>query len=493
MEGTFSMNDGFRSNRRKMPSAVSDYAQDKIFDQISTIFSQIQGRISHDVLNRALGIAQKLDRAKDYSREIEALKKAIEINHPYLQFFDILAKKNPQCRKKLIRNFLINAAFNGNKKRKDFSFTHNTPRPFFFVISPSMKCNLHCVGCYAGNYRRDEGLSYQVIDRILNDAKTMGIYFITVSGGEPFYREDILDLFAEHDDMYFQVFTNGTLIDAELAEKIGRIGNIAPVISCEGFEGETDHRRGNGTFRKICLAMDNLREAGVIFGFSTVPASYNYATLLKDAYYEFLVKKGVLFGWLFQYIPIGSRPDPGLMLTPEQRVTLHDRVKEARNRLPLFIADFWNDGPYVDGCLAAGRSSRGYFHINSNGDIEPCVFVHFAAGNIKDIYKEGGSLWDGLNSAFFKEIRAGQPWNDNHQMPCMIIDNPHCLRNVVRKTRPYPTHEGAESIIRYPALVKHLDQYSEKLADLLRERDSLCRPIEASQCELPEEAQASSH
>jgi len=493
LEDGFNMNDGFRSNRKKGTSAISDYAQDKVFDQIGTIFSQIQGRISHEALNRALAIAQKLDRAKDYCHEIEALKKAIDSNHPYLQFFDLLKKRNLQCRKKLIRNFLINAVFHGNKKRKDFSFTHNTPRPFFFVISPSMKCNLHCVGCYAGKYQKDEGLSYHVVDRILNDAKTMGIYFITVSGGEPFYREDILDLFADHDDIYFQVFTNGTLIDAEMAERISRIGNIAPVISCEGFEGETDHRRGNGTFRKICLAMDNLREEGVIFGFSTVPASYNYATLLKDEYYEFLVDKGALFGWLFQYIPIGSRPDQGLMLTPEQRVTLHDRVKEVRNRLPLFIADFWNDGPYVDGCLAGARSSRGYFHINSNGDIEPCVFVHFAVDNIKDIYEKGGHLWDGLNSPFFREIRTGQPWNDNHQMPCMIIDNPHCLRNVVRKTRPYPTHEGAESIITYPAFVRHLDQYSEKLKCLLNERASLCRRIETLHPEPLIGIQASSH
>ena len=70
-----------------------------------------------------------------------------------------------------------------------------------------------------------------------------------------------------------------------------------------------------------------------------------------------------------------------------------------------------------------------------------------------------------------KEIRAGQPWNKNHQMPCMVIDNPRCLRNVVKKTHPYPTHEGAESIIENPLLVNHLNNYSESLGAILRERD----------------------
>jgi MoaA/NifB/PqqE/SkfB family radical SAM enzyme len=454
-------------------NVVADHAQDAIINQATNILLGIQGKVSKKGWTKLLKLADSLDKDGIYAPAINAVRGAFENNHPYLQFLEILAKKSPQCRKKLLSDFLLNAVFRGNRKRMEFARQNNTSQPFFFVISPSMRCNLHCLGCYAGNYPQKDKLSYDVIDQTLKDAKTMGIYFVTVSGGEPFFRDDILDLFASHNDIYFQVFTNGTLIDSTLARKIARLGNIVPVISCEGFEEETDHRRGKGTFQKICLAMDNLKKAGVIFGFSTVPASYNYSALLKEEYYKFLVDKGMLFGWLFQYIPIGFRPDPNLMLTPEQRVTLHDRVKVMRSKYPLFVADFWNDGPYVNGCLAGGRTEQGYFHINSNGDIEPCVFAQFAVDNIKDIYERGGHLWDALNSDFFKEIRAGQPWNKYHQMPCMVIDNPQCLRNVVNKTHPYPTHEGAESIIQDPVLVNHLDNYSKRLGSILKERDLL--------------------
>jgi MoaA/NifB/PqqE/SkfB family radical SAM enzyme len=154
-----------------------------------------------------------------------------------------------------------------------------------------MRCNLHCLGCYAGNYPQKDKLSYETIDQILKDAKTMGIYMVTVSGGEPFFREDLLDLFASHNDIYFQVFTNGTLIDTTLAKKISQLGNIAPVISCEGFEEETDHRRGRGTFKKICQAMDNLKEAGVIFGFSTVPALITTQLCLRKNITDFLLRR----------------------------------------------------------------------------------------------------------------------------------------------------------------------------------------------------------
>ena len=49
----------------------------------------------------------------------------------------------------------------------------------------------------------------------------------------------------------------------------------------------------------------------------------------------------------------------------------------------------------------------------------------------------------------------------------MVIDNPHCLRDVVKKTHPYPTHEGAEFIIENSALVDHLDNYSKGLVSSL--------------------------
>ena len=59
---------------------------------------------------------------------------------------------------------------------------------------------------------------------------------MTISGGEPFLRPDLLDLFEKYDDMYFQVFTNGTLIDDRLADRLAAMGHVFPSISVEGFE-----------------------------------------------------------------------------------------------------------------------------------------------------------------------------------------------------------------------------------------------------------------
>jgi len=66
-----------------------------------------------------------------------------------------------------------------------------------------------------------------------------------------------------------------------------------------------------------------------------------------------------------------------------------------------------------------------------------------------------------------REIRAHQPWCENPLCPCMIIDNPHCLRNLVRRQRPTPTHEGAECILN--ELAPFLDDYGQRYRRLARD------------------------
>jgi len=419
---------------------------------------------------KILDLAEKLDVTGEYKPHITGLRRIFSEGHPSLQFIKILKRKAPACRDKFLINFFIRATLRGLGKRRRFTQKYQVDyQPFFFVISPTMRCNLRCLGCYAGQYKKSNDLPLAVLDKIFSEAQEMGMYFITISGGEPFLRNDLFQLYQKHQRVYFQVYTNGSLIDKKLARKIAQLGNIVPVISIEGLEKETDQRRGKGAFKKVSQAFDNLAEAGVIFGFSAMPTKYNFNCLAGDNFYKFLIKKGCLFGWFFQYIPIGKDIDLDLMITPEQRLSLYEKVKAVRNQDPIFIADFWNDGKYIEGCIAAARNPRGYFHINSKGDIEPCVFVHFAQDNIIEIYKRGGHLWDGLDSNFFKAIRAGQPWNKDHRMPCMIVDNPHCLRKVVFKTKPQPTHLGAASIVKDSKITQHLDNYSQTLCHLCRQ------------------------
>jgi len=237
-----------------------------------------------------------------------------------------------------------------------------------------MRCNLRCIGCYAGDYSKKDDLPFEYVDKIITEAKEMGTYFYVITGGEAFVRDDMLDIYKKHNDAAFMVYTNGTFIDRDMAFKLQELGNVAPAISVEGFKKETDERRGKGVWEKVIQAMDNCKEARLVYGFSITPTKYNTEIVYSDKLMKLLTEeKGCAFGWYFTYIPIGRKPDVSLMQTPEQRLYGWRRVNYLRSKYPVFIGDFWNDGMHVNGCIAGGRQ---YLHINVKGDYEPCVFTH---------------------------------------------------------------------------------------------------------------------
>lgn len=118
-----------------------------------------------------------------------------------------------------------------------------------------------------------------------------------------------------------------------------------------------------------------------------------------------------------------------LLPTPEQRIYMKDRIRQIRSLTTgqgLFTFDFQNDGEFVGGCIAGGRN---YFHINANGDAEPCVFIHYSGANIRT-----NTLLEILNQPLFMAYRKNQPFNKNHLRPCPMLENPEILQKMVKET-----------------------------------------------------------
>lgn len=371
--------------------------------------------------------------------------------------FDRLKKASPECRRGTLTSFFINAEIMGFLKSRSCKKKYGITAPFTILISPTMRCNLKCIGCYAAKYSKKEDLEFDVINRVIREANELGCYVISVLGGEPFIRKDIFDIFKRNKETYFQVFTNATLIDEKLADEIAKIGRVYPCISIDGLEEYTDIRRGKGTFKKIEKTMNLFKERGIIFGYSTMVTRENNEDVVSDEFIDFLVDKNCFMGWYFAYMPVGKNPDLSLMPTPEQRLYRLKRINAIRDKKNIIISDFWNDAPLVEGCIAAGKQ---FLHINNNGDVEPCIFVHFAVDNIK-----GKSLIDALFSPFFKEIRKRQPYNENFLMPCMVIDNPNVLREVVKESGAKPTHPEARLILE-DGMTVPIDEYASKFAHI---------------------------
>ena len=368
----------------------------------------------------------------------------------------LLQNVDSNVRKNYIAKTMVGLFYRDPEVSFKLMETEGVSAPNLVVISPTMRCNLDCVGCYAGNYTKADDLDLEIMDRVITEAKELGIRFFVITGGEPFVYRPLLGMFEKHSDVSFQVYTNGTLIDEMLAERLVELGNVAPAISIEGFRKETDARRGDGTYDRVLRAMDNLREKGAVFAFSATASRLNIGTITSDEFADLMIEKGAAYGYYFSYVPIGKSPDLTYMPTAQERNRLRQGVSRIRTEKPILVADFWNDGYLTGGCQAAGRK---YVHINNHGDVEPCVFCHFATDNVKD-----ASLLDALRSPFFESIRARQPFGHNLLRPCPLIDHPEVLRHAVEKHGAYATHDGAESLVT--DLSEGLDRYAKDLEEV---------------------------
>lgn len=377
----------------------------------------------------------KLDREEKYvANQARVVRDAMsdKDNNWYRLVESMYTDIDDGVRKRLFENFLINASFLGRKRQDKVRDKHGCNIPWAILLDPTSACNLHCIGCWASEYGNKLNLSFEEMDSIVTQGKEIGVFFYIFSGGEPLVRkDDIIRLCEKHPNCAFLSFTNGTLIDEKFADEMLRVKNFVPAISVEGFEAETDARRGAGTYRAVTRAMEILKAKKLPFGISCCYTSQNVETIGSEEYFDDMIEKGAKFAWLFTYMPVGNDAVPELLVSAEQRKFMYNQVRSFRQTKPIFTMDFWNDGEYAGGCVAGGRR---YLHINANGDVEPCAFIHYSNCNIRDT-----SLLDALKSPLFMQYHDNQPFNDNHLRPCPLLDNHGRLAEMVERSKAYST------------------------------------------------------
>ncbi len=332
--------------------------------------------------------------------------------------------------KQMFLSFGIDAGLYGTKTVRANREKYKCNIPFNILFDPTSACNLNCKGCWAAEYGHKQNLSLDEMQSIVSQGKELGCHFYWLTGGEPLIKKkEVLKICEDNKDCIFLIFTNATLVDQEFCEKINQLGNVTLALSLEGNEESNDWRRGEGAYQTTLKAMDLLKSNKCLFGISVCYTRKNLDTVTSDEFIDFVISKGVKYMLNFNYMPVGHGADKELIPTPEQRKELYFWNKKMRNGKsgkPIFIMDFQNDGEYVGGCIAGGRN---YFHINSAGDIEPCVFIHFSDSNIRT-----HTLLEALQRPLFMTYYKNQPFNDNHLRPCPMLENPERLREIIRET-----------------------------------------------------------
>lgn len=415
----------------------------------------------------AKAVAGRMYPKATFEKPIEIISDKNNIWHDYL--FNGIRDIDEEAFTRAVLTFGIDAGYIGTSTLRQKREELHCNIPWVILLDPTSACNLKCKGCWAAEYGYKSNLTLDEMRKLITEAKALGTHFFMFTGGEPLVRKDnILTLVRENQDCIFLAYTNGTLVDDKFCKDMKKAGNIALALSIEGTRETTDARRGEGVYDKVLEAMRLLKKNKCLFGTSVCYTSENYKAVTSDEFYDMEIEMGAKFAWYFHYMPVGAGADTDLLLSPEQREYVYRAIRDKRNPKtgkPIFTVDFQNDGEFVGGCIGGGRN---YFHVNSEGDVEPCVFIHYSDSNIRE-----KSVLECLRSPLFYEYYKGQPFNDNMLRPCPMLENPEKLQKLVKKAGAKSTNllqeESAEELCAKCEL--YAKNWAPKAKDIWEEKE----------------------
>lgn len=364
---------------------------------------------------------------EEIKQPMDGMQLTKELNRNFTDFFREAFKISRRVRGyriPFIKHVIWQKRAAGKRTYQEQNGTHIPP---FMIYSVTQKCNLMCQGCYARHLHAQETeneLSIERSEALFNEASELGISVIMLAGGEPLTKRGLIELTGQHPSIIFPLFTNGLLIDDGIVKKIKRKRNLFPIISVEGEAFRTDARRGKGVHALILDAFHLLKRNNVIFGASITLTRENFDDVLDEAFVAGLGEQGAKILFYIEYIPCAEHTEH-LIPTPEQRLILQEKLESYRKSHKMLFIAFPGDEELFGGCLAAGR---GFIHVGSSGNVEPCPFSPFSDTQLSD-----KTLKEALCSPLLKAIRDNHERLSEHQGGCALWENREWVDEMSRK------------------------------------------------------------
>jgi MoaA/NifB/PqqE/SkfB family radical SAM enzyme len=299
--------------------------------------------------------------------------------------------------------------------------------PPVMIISITSRCNLACSGCYMNQQRAHDTpeMSPDLLRSVVDEAANLGVSVIVIAGGEPLIRKaEIFSLARSFPRILFPLFTNGTMIDNDTAKEIAANKNIVPLISFEGFRPDTDSRRGSGVYDRLLSSCAILQKNCIFFGCSVTVTRANIARVTDEEFIRGMMEAGARIFTFVEYVPI----EPGtenLVLSRDQQKALRAGMSALEVQFPALFIGFPGDEEQFSGCLAAGR---GFIHISSSGNVEPCPAAPFSDANLASV-----SLRDALGSSFLDKIRRHHDMLTETNGGCALWTNREWVQTLMTK------------------------------------------------------------
>jgi radical SAM protein with 4Fe4S-binding SPASM domain len=242
------------------------------------------------------------------------------------------------------------------------------------------QCDLDCEHCYLDD-KRLPLLPAAFWKDVIDQAAALGVFAITLSGGEIFLRKDLLELVAHARSrgLYVHLKSHGGFIDAAMAARLAALGVSSVALSYYASDPEIHDAitRRPGSHARTRAALEALAGAGLLTIASCVVMRRN-----RDAWREVVAECAALGVTLsldgqLQSALSGDEFPKALALAGEDLVSF-ERDMLARAGDECDPADRAGDWGGHKNC-AAGHSS---LYVSPAGDVTPCVMWPQPLGNL---------------------------------------------------------------------------------------------------------------
>jgi len=373
-------------------------------------------------------------------------------------------------------------------------------RPIYAVWEITLACDLACRHCgsRAGKARPEELSTDECLD-LVRQMADLGVFEVTLIGGEAYLRDDWTDIVraVRKAGMQCTMTTGGRGLTLERALAGKEAGLQSVSISIDGLRETHDLQRGvKGSFDAAMAAFEHLREAKIPVAANTQINKVNLHEI--PAVFELLASKKI-HGWQFQLTTAMGRAgdEDELLLEPWQVLDVLPMLAELKPKADAAKVRFFPGnnigyyGPYEAiiraafpgkhrGSCGAGRSTLG---IEADGSIKGCPSLPtdaYVGGNIRDdklvdIWERAAALRFTRDQKvsdlkgfcrtcyYAEECKAGCNWT-THVLFGEIGDNPYChhralelqtqgIRETIRKVKDapgLPFDHGLYEIVREP-------------------------------------------
>lgn len=300
--------------------------------------------------------------------------KAYYDTHPSIKRYvkNMIYNTNKTCLNHFLQNIAVKELWEGLSIREQMSKQYHIHVPHALVIHIGMNCSLQCRGCLC---KSDPtfAMSLTEIDRLVTEARELGIHMVVMTGGDPFINDHLVNVYEKYDDIEFIVITNGSLLNDQRCQALSKLGNVLPLVTLEGKSEEVEQSIDSTAYTQILASLDRMKSHGILFGVLTPTKHSNLKLVTSDDFILPLIRKGSRMNWYVTSSHIATAEQ----LSANELDELEAHVSFIRQTRPYVTVVLESGNPFICRCVLGPL----FFHYDFNGENQQLFFPQLSVKN----------------------------------------------------------------------------------------------------------------